>query len=137
MGRRSNYGKRKNKKHKKGEHNQYYQREALLNSKIKEFYNKFYSLHKPPQANEYHEMNRLRMEIKRLFNIQGRDVWNKSFNRKHVYIDQLNKFKPLYMRWKRLTVFVFLEELLHIPSHIVAWIKDIEVNKVSTRVFGT
>ena len=137
MGRRSNYGKRKHKKHKKGEHNQYYQREALLNRKIKEFYTKFYNLHKPPQANEYHEMNRLRMEIKRLFNIQGRDVWNKSFNRKHVYFDQLNKFKPLYMRWKRLTFFIFLEELLHIPTRIVNWIKDIGVNMVPNRVFGT
>lgn len=117
--------------------NDYYNRELLLNEKIREFKNKYYSLSNPPIASEYHEMDVLRREIKYLFSCQEHHVWQKSFNRKHAYFSQLSLFKSIYMMWKRFTCFIYLEEYHNVPHHIALWAKYNGSKMVPTGVFGT
>jgi hypothetical protein len=115
----------------------YYDREQMLNRKIRTFKNNFYNLHNPPIASEYDEMNELRLNIKYLFRCQEHHVWQKSFNRKHAYFSQLSLFKSIYMKWKRLTAFIYLEEYHNVPHHIAMWAKSVGSTRVPTKVFGT
>lgn len=116
--------------------NQYYERELLLNRKIKEFQNKYYSLNLESSP-DYREMDRLRREIKHLFSLQELQVWQKSYNRKHAYFSQLALFKSMYMLWKRATFFTYIEEYHDVPHHISMWARHIGANQVPTEVFGT
>ena len=117
--------------------NDYYAREQLLNRKIRQFQNGYYKLSNPPLAEEYREMDSLRREIKYLLRCQEYQVWQKSYNRKHAYFDQLSLFKSMYMMWKRLTFFTYIEEYHQVPHHIALWAKTIGANMVPNRVFGT
>ena len=116
--------------------NKYYERELLLNRKIKEFQNKYYSLNLESSP-DYREMDRLRREIKHLLSIQELQVWQKSYNRKHAYFSQLALFKSMYMLWKRATFFTYIEEYHDVPHHISMWARHIGANQVPTEVFGT
>ena len=116
--------------------NDYYERELLLNKKIREFQNKYYALDLQSSSN-YQEMDRLRREIKHLLSIQELQVWQKSYNRKHAYFDQLALFKSMYMLWKRATFFTYIEQYHDVPHHISMWAKSIGANQVPTGVFGT
>ena len=116
--------------------NQYYERELLLNRKIREFQNKYYSLNLESSP-DYQEMDRLRREIKHLFSLQELQVWQKSYNRKHAYFSQLALFKSMYMLWKRATFFTYIEEYHDVPHHISMWARHIGANQVPTEVFGT
>lgn len=116
--------------------NQYYERELLLNKKIREFQNKYYTLDLQSSP-DYREMDRLRREIKHLFSLQELDVWQKSYNRKHAYFSQLALFKSMYMLWKRATFFTYIEEYHNVPHHVSMWAKHIGANQVPTEVFGT
>lgn len=62
-------------------------------------------------------MNNQRLEIKRLFNEQGKSVWNKSRNRRRIYYEQLSRFKYFYVAWKRLTFYIYLERRFGVPRH--------------------
>ncbi|MGX8694572.1 MAG: hypothetical protein ACSW71_06680 [Methanobrevibacter sp.] len=117
--------------------NDYYKREQLLNRKIRQFQNDYYNLSKPPLPEEYRQMDVLRREIKYLLRCQEYQVWQKSYNRKHAYFDQLSLFKSMYMMWKRLTFFTYIEEYHQVPHHIALWAKTIGANMVPNRVFGT
>lgn len=124
-------------KHKKSRNNEYYERELLLNKKIREFQNNFYNLHDPPIASEYNAMNELRWNIKDLFRRQEHHVWQKSFNRKHAYFSQLSLFKSIYMMWKRFTFFIYIEECFDVPHHIAMWARNVGSKMVPKGVFGT
>ena len=117
--------------------NDYFEREKLLNRKIRQFKNNYYNLSNPPIASEYHEMDALRREIKHLLRLQEYQVWQKSYNRKHAYFSQLSLFKSMYMMWKRFTCFMYLEEYHHVPHHIAMWAKVIGTTMVPGRCFGT
>lgn len=121
----------------KKSNNEYYNRELLLNKKIREFRNKFYNLSNPPLASEYDEMNMLRLDIKHLFHCQEHHVWQKSFNRKHAYFSQLSLFKSIYMMWKRATFFIYIEVCHDVPHHISLWAQYVGASMVPTKVFGT
>ena len=115
--------------------NLYYEREQLLNRKIREFQNKYYALDLESSP-DYRDMDRLRREIKHLFSLQELEVWQKSYNRKHAYFDQLALFKSMYMMWKRATFFTYIEQYHNVPHHISMWAKHIGANQVPTEVFG-
>ena len=117
--------------------NDYYAREQLLNRKIRQFQNGYYNLSDPPLREEYREMDSLRREIKYLLRCQEYQVWQKSYNRKHAYFDQLSLFKSMYMMWKRLTFFTYIEEYHQVPHHIALWAKTVGANMVPNGVFGT
>jgi protoheme ferro-lyase len=117
--------------------NDYYRREQELNRKIRDFQNKYYDLQRPSTPAQYREMDMLRREIKYLLSLQGSQVWQKSYNRKHAYFDQLTLFKSMYMMWQRDTAFTYIEEYHDVPHHISMWARDIGANQVSTPVFGT
>ena len=127
---------RHNRKPKFRRNNEYYKREQELNRKIREFQNKYY-LYRPSTPAQYREMDMLRREIKYLLSLQGSQVWQKSYNRKHAYFDQLTLFKSMYMMWKRDTFFTYIEEYHDVPHHISMWARDIGSNLVSGPVFGT
>lgn len=116
--------------------NEYYKREQKLNRKIREFQNKYYALSRPSTPAQYREMDMLRREIKYLFSLQESQVWQKSYNRKHAYFDQLTLFKSMYMMWKRATFFTYIEQYHNVPHHISMWAKHIGANQVPTEVFG-
>ena len=115
--------------------NDYYRREQELNRKIRQFQNKYYGLSHPSTPAQYREMDMLRREIKYLFSLHESQVWQKSYNRKHAYFNQLSLFKSMYMMWKRDTFFTYIEEYHDVPHHISMWARDIGSNL--TEVFGT
>jgi hypothetical protein len=128
---------RKRSRRKRTRNNEYYDRELLLNKKIREFRNNYYNLSNPPISSEYRKMDKLRREIKYLLRCQEYHVWQKSYNRKHAYFSQLSLFKSIYMLWKRFTFFVYIEEYHNVPHHIALWAKTIGANMVPDGVFGT
>lgn len=117
-------------------HNEYYRREQELNKKIREFQSKYYDSNLLTHSH-YHEMDLLRREIKHLLNLQSYHVWQKSYNRKHAYFDQLTLFKSMYMLWKKATFFTYIEEYHEVPHHISMWAKDVGSKWVPGGVFGT
>lgn len=124
------------KRQKKTKNSPYYERELLLNRKIREFQNKYYTLNLESSPN-YQEMDRLRREIKYLFSLQELQVWQKSYNRKHAYFSQLTLFKSMYMLWKRATFFTYIEQYHNVPHHISMWARHIGAKMVPNPVFGT
>lgn len=122
---------------KRHRNNAYYDRELLLNKKIRQFQNDYYNLSNPPLPEEYRRMDMLRRDIKYLLRCQEYKVWKKSYNRKHAYFDQLTLFKSMYMMWKRKTFFIYIEEYHNVPHHLALWAKTIGANMVPGRVFGT
>ncbi|MDO5859825.1 hypothetical protein [Methanobrevibacter sp.] len=117
--------------------NDYYNRELLLNKKIRQFQNDYYNLLNPPLHDEYMRMDVLRRDIKYLLRCQEYQVWQKSYNRKHAYFDQLSLFKSMYIMWKRRTFFTYIEVYHQVPHHIALWAKTIGANMVPNGVFGT
>ena len=129
--------KRQNNSRRRHRDSEYFRREKLLNRKIRQFQNDYYNLSSPPLHEEYRQMDMLRREIKYLLRCQEYQVWQKSYNRKHAYFSQLALFKSMYMMWKRLTFFTYLEVYHHVPHHIALWAKSIGANMVPNGVFGT
>ena len=86
---------RKFKSFKKRQDNEYYLTEVRLNKEIKEFREMFNSLSYPLSVDEYDDMDSRRLKIKFLFSKQEKKVWNKSDNRRRIYLEQLSFFKHL------------------------------------------
>ena len=61
---------RKNKRLTGRRNDDYYNRELLLNRKIRQFQNDYYNLSNPPLPDEYRKMDALRREIKHLLRCQ-------------------------------------------------------------------
>lgn len=73
----------------KRQDNEYYLTEVRLNKEIKEFREMFNSLSYPLSVDEYDDMDSRRLKIKFLFSKQEKKVWNKSDNRRRIYLEQL------------------------------------------------
>lgn len=100
---------RKFKSFKKRQDNEYYLTEVRLNKEIKEFREMFNSLSYPLSVDEYDDMDSRRQKIKFLFSKQEKKVWNKSDNRRRIYLEQLAFFKHVYVKWKHITYPIYLE----------------------------
>ena len=79
---------RKFKSFKKRQDNEYYLTEVRLNKEIKEFREMFNSLSYPLSVDEYDDMDSRRLKIKFLFSKQEKKVWNKSDNRRRIYLER-------------------------------------------------
>lgn len=116
MGKRYKKGNRRKKKRNLIRNKQeFYDREREINRKVSNFIKTYYSLSYPPVDSEYDYMNNERIEIKRLFRMQDKDVWKQSSRRKRFYYKQLNEFKYYYVAWKKMTYYIYLEREYHIP----------------------
>lgn len=113
MGKRYKKGNRGRKK--KTVVNDFYSREVQLNRMVANFRHQYYNLTYPPLESEYDDMNRQRLEIKRLFDLQDGEVWKQSERRKRFYYKQLNEFKYYYVAWKKMTYYIYLEQRYKIP----------------------
>lgn len=115
MPKRYKKGNRKKKRAKSSSN--FYDREQKINSYINSFVADYYSLSYPPRESEYDNMDRKRLEIKRMFDIQGYDIYRQSRKRRRIYYEQLDKFKYYYVAWKRLTYYIFLARRYGVPKH--------------------
>lgn len=114
------------KRYKKGNHgrkravivNDFFMREQLLNKRISHFISSYHKLQHPPVPNEYDKMDKERLEIKWLLDLQGLELHNQSKRRKRFYNKQLTRFKYYYTKWKHLTYYIYLEKRFGIPSHL-------------------
>ena len=125
MGKRYKRGNHKRKKEKSSD--VFYQREKVLNRKINDFKNSFYHLEHPPTLDEYIIMNKKRMDIKTLLDVQGNIVSRQSRRRRTFYYWQLEKFKRIYTKWKRYTYYIFLTHVYNVPMHLhtsLKWFND-------------
>lgn len=113
MGKRYKKGNRCKRRDKSNNH--FYQREREINKRVSHFIKTYYQLSYPPVDNEYKYMNNERIEIKRLFRLQDKDVWKQSARRKRFYYKQLNEFKYYYVAWKKMTYYIFLEYQYGMP----------------------
>lgn len=98
--------------------NDFFTREQRLNKMINHFIHKIKSLHYPFLINEYKEMDAARLEIKRLLDIQSKELWKQSYRRKRFYHEQLSKFKYYYVKWKRMTYYIYLHLRFNMPLHL-------------------
>ena len=112
------YKKGNKRKKKKSNINVFYEREKKLNKLISKFINDYFELQYPALDEEYDEMNRQRLEIKRLFELQEADLYRQSRRRKYFYYKQLNKFKYYYVAWKHLTYYIYLSRRYDVPVHL-------------------
>lgn len=108
----------KRQQKKKKHNNDFYLREKELNKLISKFVKDYYSLAYPPLEEEYDDMNKQRLEIKRLFYLQDSELWHQSKRRKRFYHEQLNKFKYYYSAWKHLTYYIYLNRKYDMPYHL-------------------
>lgn len=111
--------KKGNKKRKKQKSNYgiFFKREKEINLLLNDFVKRYYSLSYPPLESEYHYMNELRLQIKKLFHLQDENVWKQNQRRKNIYYQQLERFKYYYVAWKYLTFYIYLNLNYGIPIH--------------------
>ena len=108
-------GNRKKKSKSMKPVNIFYNRERQLNKMIAKFKKDYYNLSYPPLDSEYESMNKQRLEIKRLFDLQDGELWKQSSRRNYFYRQQLSEFKYYYVAWKRYTFYIYLEQRFGIP----------------------
>ena len=113
MGKRYKKGNRGKKRYRSNDN--FYQREREINKRVSNFIKTYYKLSYPPLSSEYDYMNNERIEIKRLFRLQDREVWKQSPRRKSFYYQQLSAFKYYYVAWKKMTYYIFLENEYGVP----------------------
>lgn len=94
---------------------EFYNREREINRMINDFKYSYKNLSFPPNEEEYDIMNQKRLEIKRLLDIQSRNLWTQSHRRKIFYHKQLDVFKYFYVAWKRYTYYIFLKKTTGMP----------------------
>lgn len=111
---RGNHGKSRKYK----DNNNFYAREQKLNKLINRFVYNFFHLKRPASPDEYEKMDKQRLEIKRLFDLQSDDVWRQSARRRYFYYKQLARFKYYYVAWKRFTYYIYLEQRYGCPLHL-------------------
>ena len=109
------YKKGNRKRKKKVVVNDFYNREKQLNKMISNFVHDYFQLQYPPVDEEYDNMNKQRLEIKRLFTLQEGELYKQSRRRKYFYYKQLNKFKYYYVAWKHLTYYIYLSRRYDMP----------------------
>ena len=80
-------------------------------------------MHHPCYVEEYVYMDKLRHNLKRLFDLQGSELWR--YDHKHTvkYYRMLDKFKYFYSRWKRWTYYTYLHVRFGVPFHLMARLK--------------
>ena len=111
-------GKHKRQPKRKKKQNDFYLREKELNKLISKFVNDYFSLSYPPREEDYDRMDKQRLEIKRLLDLQSDELWHQSTRRKRFYHEQLNKFKYYYSAWKHLTYYIYLNKRYGMPYHL-------------------
>ncbi|MBQ6220137.1 MAG: hypothetical protein IJH63_10370 [Methanobrevibacter sp.] len=115
MGKRykkGNVGRRRNKKGKV-----YINREKKINRLIYKFWE--YVFIREYNVSNYSEANRLRLDIKQLFDIQSTYVHSQSRKRRNIYYEQLSKFKSIYVTWKKNTLPIYLSVRFDFPEHLI------------------
>lgn len=110
---RGNHGKRRQNRK-----NPFFVREQKINQLINQFVHDFFNLQRPAVKEEYDAMNKQRLEIKRLFDIQSDSLWRQSSRRRYIYYKQLTRFKYYYVAWKHFTYYIFLEKRYGFPLHL-------------------
>lgn len=105
---------------KKREHyaNDFFAREQRLNILINKFIKECRHLN-PYSVSQYNQMDKERLEIKRLFGLQQGEVWKQSYRRKRFFNKQLTKFKYHYVGWKRRTYYIYLHVRFSVPMHLI------------------
>lgn len=98
--------------------NDFFAREQQLNHLINSFI-KDYKHINPYSISEYEKMDKKRLEIKRLFSLQGGELWKQSRRRKRFYYKQLDKFKYFYVAWKRRTYYIYLHVRFNVPLRML------------------
>ena len=96
----------------------YFNRERKLNQMI----NKFTRLTFRGNLNDldsYDAMNRMRLEIKRIFDIQSEELHNQSRRRRYIYYEQLSRFKSIYCHWKTVSFPAFITRVFNLPEHLI------------------
>ena len=99
--------------------NDFYSREQTLNKLIGEFIIEYKHLYHPCSVDKYEQMDKQRLEIKRLLSIQSGELWKQSHRRKRFFYKQLNKFKYFYVAWKRYTYYTYLHVRFDLPLHLI------------------
>lgn len=112
------YKKGNKKRKKKVIVNDFYSREQQLNKMISNFIHDYFELQYPALDSEYDDMNKQRLEIKRLFTLQEGELHRQNRRRKYFYYKQLNKFKYYYVAWKHLTYYIYLSRRYDMPLHL-------------------
>lgn len=118
---KSNHRKRLKKREEYA--NGFFAREQKINRLINTFVKKLKKLQYPLLISEYEYMDKLRLEIKRLFSLQANEVWKQSYRRKRFYNKQLTKFKYHYTKWKRYTYYIYLHLRFGVPFHLIKALK--------------
>lgn len=124
MARNSRGNLSKKRKYGKNKNNEaFYKRMHTLKKNLGRFISAYKQMHRPSYINEYLYMDKLRKEIKRLFDIQGSVLWQYGFKEQRQYYQLLDKFKYYYARWKHWTYYTYLHVRFGVPFHLMARLK--------------
>lgn len=119
MAKRHKNSTRYRRKKREKEVNGFYEREKKINKLINDFVYRYKHMSYPPCEREYNIMNKIRLEIKRLFSLQDVELWKQSYRRKRFYNQQLSRFKHYYTAWKRYTYYIYLHQRYGMPLRFV------------------
>lgn len=96
----------------------YMDREKEINKLIKKFRKHIFN-NEINNRNNYIEADRQRRKLKRLLDVQGKQVTSQGRKRRWVYYDQLSKFKGLYVTWKKISYPTYLSVRYDFPEHLI------------------
>ena len=80
-------------------------------------------LENPYDVSKYDDMDKQRLEIKRLLYLQEQELWKQSHRRKRFYYKQISRFKYYYVIWKRRTYYTYLYVRFGVPFHLIEGLK--------------
>lgn len=103
---------------KKRHNTAFFDRERTLNKMLHRFQTMTERLeNKTISEKDYNQGWRMRNTIKNKLYLQEQTLWKQSPKRKTVYFEQLDFWKYIYTRWKRLTREYWILNVLQIPQY--------------------
>ena len=114
--------------------NDFYAREQQLNRLINNF---IHSVKNDDllSVKNYEQMDKKRLEIKRLLFLQSGELWKQSHRRKRFYYQQESRFKYFYVAWKHKTYYIYLHVRFGMPLRFIQSL--VYYKNVSHNIFQT
>ena len=110
----------------------FFRNEKELNKLINKFMDYLFHRFDEDSFTCYEIMNKLRLEIKRKFDVQGKQLHHVGVKRRYVYYDQLGKFKFVYTHWKKKTYCIYIINRYDLPRHLLPFLKYLDSEFMKT-----
>lgn len=96
-----------------------FKREKLINSLLADFSRNLRNMSYLQDSSNYDLMYAKKDRIKRLIEEQLCNAYKMNFRRYQFLEEHINRFKYIYVRWKKLTANAFLAYRMKVPQYLI------------------